>query len=253
MGEARRPKSSRISAIRRGHFLCSGSSKAWTSLAFTSWPATVFDLAFQKGKGARRLQGSRGQTIVLGSAGWQAITNPMLAAAGVDPESVKYVEAGGFWGKRSRRVRPMPRGVGRLRANGGPGPRLRLPAGKNVSTFPANSYVTRKSDLPIRRRGTFYTAISAVSRWSTSFGHINPRLPCHIVMEQFPGLKTQCPGRHHRVDDADGCACHAKWGEERQSMWGYHLLRAGRHTRHDQGVGQITTGHQGGRCRLGMT
>ena len=38
-----------------------------------------------------------GDTI--GSAGWQAITNPMLAAAGVDPASVKYVEAGNAWGQ----------------------------------------------------------------------------------------------------------------------------------------------------------
>ena len=45
----------------------------------------MFDFAFQKGEAPADFKGLEGKTIVLGSAGWQAITNPMLAAAGVDP------------------------------------------------------------------------------------------------------------------------------------------------------------------------
>ena len=46
----------------------------------------VFDIAFRKGEKAKSLKELEGKTIVLGSAGWQSICDPMLAAAGVDVE-----------------------------------------------------------------------------------------------------------------------------------------------------------------------
>ena len=47
--------------------------------------ADVFDFAFRKGKAPADIKGLEGKTIVLGSAGWQAITTRCLPAAGVDP------------------------------------------------------------------------------------------------------------------------------------------------------------------------
>jgi NitT/TauT family transport system substrate-binding protein len=55
---------------------------------------TVFDIAFRKGEKANSLNELEGKTIVLGSAGWQSIVDPMLAAAGVDVKKIKYVDAG---------------------------------------------------------------------------------------------------------------------------------------------------------------
>ena len=89
--------------------------------AFHIMAGDVFDFAFQKGKAPADLKGLEGKTIVLGSAGWQAITNPMLAAAGVDPARVKYVEAGKPGARRWRRARPTRRSPGRAFARNGAG------------------------------------------------------------------------------------------------------------------------------------
>jgi len=56
--------------------------------------ADVFDFAFRKGEAPKSVKDLEGKTIVLGSAGWQAICDPMLKAAGVDITKVKYVDAG---------------------------------------------------------------------------------------------------------------------------------------------------------------
>src|ERR1700712_1519727 len=53
----------------------------------------VFDLAFRKGEKPSSVKALEGKTIVLGSAGWQSICDPMLKAAGVDVTTVKYVDA----------------------------------------------------------------------------------------------------------------------------------------------------------------
>ncbi|MDP9138323.1 MAG: ABC transporter substrate-binding protein, partial [Pseudomonadota bacterium] len=41
----------------------------------------VFDFAFRKGEAPADIKGLEGKTIVLGSAGWQSIADPMLKAA----------------------------------------------------------------------------------------------------------------------------------------------------------------------------
>src|SRR4051794_20854728 len=56
--------------------------------------ADVFDFAFRKGEKPKSIKELEGKTILLGSAVWQSICDPMLAAAGVDQTKVKYVEAG---------------------------------------------------------------------------------------------------------------------------------------------------------------
>ena len=54
----------------------------------------TFSLAFRKGEGTNDLKTLEGKTILLGSAAWQSIVDPMLAVQGVDISKVKYVEAG---------------------------------------------------------------------------------------------------------------------------------------------------------------
>ena len=44
----------------------------------------TFGFAFRKGEGANDLKTLEGKTILLGSAGWQSIVDPMLAVQGVD-------------------------------------------------------------------------------------------------------------------------------------------------------------------------
>ena len=91
--------------------------------------ADVFDFAFRKGEAPADIKGLEGKTIVLGSAGWQSIADPMLKAAGVDITKVKYVDAGWpTWGTalmsgQGRRGAVVGRPA---RPVEGPGPRLRL-------------------------------------------------------------------------------------------------------------------------------
>ena len=54
----------------------------------------TFSIAFRKGEGSNDLRQLEGKTILLGSAAWQSIVDPMLAVPGVDVTKVKYVEAG---------------------------------------------------------------------------------------------------------------------------------------------------------------
>jgi NitT/TauT family transport system substrate-binding protein len=60
----------------------------------------VFDFAFRKGEKPADVKEIEGKTILLGSAGWQAIVDPMLAQVGVAPDRVNYAEAGNLWAKR---------------------------------------------------------------------------------------------------------------------------------------------------------
>src|SRR3984885_6602506 len=54
----------------------------------------TFSLAFRPGEGFNDLKKIEGKTVLLGSAAWQSIVDPMLFVQGVDVSKVKYVEAG---------------------------------------------------------------------------------------------------------------------------------------------------------------
>ena len=54
----------------------------------------LFDVAFRPGEGVSDLKELEGKTMLLGSAAWQAIADPMLAAVGVDTTKINYIEAG---------------------------------------------------------------------------------------------------------------------------------------------------------------
>ena len=110
----------------------------------------VFDFAFRKGEAPQGLKALEGKTVVLGSAGWQSIADPMLKAAGVDITKVKYVDAGWpTWGTA------LAQGKGDsaltwegLRAQWkGQGLDFDYILGRNFSKLPANSFVIRKADF----------------------------------------------------------------------------------------------------------
>ena len=54
----------------------------------------VFDFAFRPGEGFTDLRQMEGKTVLLGSAAWQSIADPIFAAAGADVTKIKYIEAG---------------------------------------------------------------------------------------------------------------------------------------------------------------
>ncbi len=154
----------------------------------------VFDFAFRKGEKPKSIKDLEGKTILLGSAGWQAICDPMLAAAGVDQTKVKYVEAGWpTWGTALK----AGKGDAALTWEGlraqwrGQGLDFDCILGKDFSKLPANSFVIRKSDWEDAAKKKLYARYFQGWAAGLEFGKQNPCAATQIVMEQFPGLGSQ--------------------------------------------------------------
>jgi NitT/TauT family transport system substrate-binding protein len=188
--------------------------------------ADVFDYAFRKGEKPANIKALEGKTIVLGSAGWQSICDPQLKAAGVDISTIKYVDAGWpTWGTA------LAQGKGDcaltwegLRAQWkGQGLDFDCILGKNFSKLPANSFVIRKADFDDKSKSETYGAY--LKGWASGleFGRQNPRAATQIVMEQFPGLKSQMTPEIATIsmlELADAFA--GRWDERKK--WGQHIM-----------------------------
>jgi NitT/TauT family transport system substrate-binding protein len=152
----------------------------------------VFDFAFRQGEKPADVKAIEGKTILLGSAGWQAIVDPMLAQIGVSPDSVSYAEAGNLWGQA------LMQGQGDaalswegLRAQWkGQGLTFDYFLGRDFSQFPANSFVIRRADFEDPAKKELYEAYLRAWAMGLEYGHQNPRAATHIVLEQFPALAS---------------------------------------------------------------
>ncbi|RUV76202.1 MAG: ABC transporter substrate-binding protein [Mesorhizobium sp.] len=151
----------------------------------------TFSLAFRKGEGTNDLKTLEGKTILLGSAAWQSITDPLLASQGVDIKKVKYVEAGWpTWGT----ALAGGQGDAALSREG-----LRAEwIAKNLdfeywlgvqnSKLPANTFVVRSADLDDPDRKAFLEKYLRGWAMGLEFGYQNPRAAVEAVFEQFPTL-----------------------------------------------------------------
>lgn len=160
---------------------------------FQMGASDVFDMAFRKGERPADLKELEGKTVVLGSAGWQAITNPLLAQAGVDTSTINYVEAGNSWAQTlaSGQADAALSWEG-LRAQWlGQGLDFDYVLGRDFSPFPANSFVIRASDYEDPAKAAMYEQYLRGWAMGLEFGYLNPRAATQIVMEQFPGLESQ--------------------------------------------------------------
>ncbi|MFI0846138.1 ABC transporter substrate-binding protein [Mesorhizobium sp. IMUNJ 23232] len=151
----------------------------------------TFSIAFRKGEGMADLKGLEGKTMLLGSAAWQAITDPMLAAQGVDVTKVKYVEAGWpTWGTA------LAGGQGDaalswegLRAEWiATGLKFDYWLGVQKSKLPANTFVVRAADLEDPDKKAFLEQYLRGWAMGLEFGHQNPRAAVEAVFEQFPAF-----------------------------------------------------------------
>ena len=186
----------------------------------------VFDFAFRKGEKPASLKDLEGKTIVLGSAGWQSIADPMLKAAGVDITKVKYVDAGWpTWGTA------LMSGQGDaalawegLRAQWkGQGLDFDYWLGRDFSKLPANSFVIRKSDFDDPAKKDLYERYLRGWAMGLEFGRDNPRAATQIVMEQFPALSSQMTPDVAVESQMQLANVFAGRLDERQQKWGYHL------------------------------
>jgi NitT/TauT family transport system substrate-binding protein len=182
----------------------------------------VFDFAFPKGKAPADLKGLEGKTIALGSAGWQAITNPMLAAAGVDTSKVKYVEVSAWGQALAQGQADAALSWEGLRAQWrGQGLDFDYLLGKNVSKFPANSFVIRKADLSDPAKVAAYEKYLRGWAMGLEFAWQNPRAATQITMEQFPGLASQMnPTVATESLMQQTALMRANW--DNRKAWGFH-------------------------------
>ena len=189
----------------------------------------VFDIAFRKGDKPTSIKDLEGKTLMLGSAGWQSITDPMLYAAGVDIKKIKYVDAGWpTWGTALK----AGKGDAALCWEGlraqwkGQGLDFDYILGKDYSKLPANSMVIRKADFEDDAKKKLYARYFQGWAAGLEFGKQNPRAATQIVMEQFPGLASQMTPTvatesmlelanvfGGRMDERK------KWGEHLMSSW----------------------------------
>jgi len=151
----------------------------------------TFSFAFRKGEGMTDLKGLEGKTILLGSAAWQSITDPMLHAQGVDVSKVNYVEAGWpTWGTA------LSAGQGDaalswegLRAEWiATGLEFEYWLGVKNSPLPANTFVVRAEDLEDPERRAVLEKYLRGWAMGLEFGYRNPRAAVEAVFAQFPTL-----------------------------------------------------------------
>jgi NitT/TauT family transport system substrate-binding protein len=151
----------------------------------------TFGIAFRKGEGSNDLKDLEGKTILLGSAAWQSIVDPMLKAQGVDVTKVKYVEAGWpTWGTA------LAAGQGDaalswegLRAEWiATGLDFEYWLGVQNSPLPANTFVVRSSDIEDPDRAAFLEKYLRGWAMGMEFTQHNPRAAVQAVFDEFPDL-----------------------------------------------------------------
>src|SRR5271166_297682 len=185
----------------------------------------VFDIAFRNGERAKSLKELEGKTILLGSAGWQSICDPMLFAAGVDVKKIKYVEAGWpAWGTALK----AGKGDAALSWEGlraqwkGQSLDFDYFLGKDYSKLPANSFVIRKADFEDPAKQKLYARYLQGWAAGLEFGKLNPRAATQIVMMQFPGLASQMTPAVATESMMQLANVFGGRMDERKK-WGYHL------------------------------
>ncbi len=186
----------------------------------------VFDFAFRKGEGVTNLKDLEGKTVLLASAAWQAITDPMFEAAGADPSKIKYVEAGWpTW------VNALIKGEGDaalawegLRADWqGKGFDLEYWLGVDHSGFPANSFVVRRSDVEDPERHKLLENYLRGWAMGLEFGHVDPRAATDIVFKQFPIVKNNL-GPRFGTESMMQLAAVFRGDMSKREGWGWHEL-----------------------------
>lgn len=161
--------------------------------AFHMGALDTFSLAFRKGEGSNDLKKLEGKTILLGSAAWQPIVDPMLAVQGVDISKVKYVEAGWpTWGTA------LAAGQGDaalawegLRAEWiGSNLEFEYWLGVQKSPLFANTFCVRAADIDDPERKAFLDKYLRGWAMGLEFAYHNPLAAVEAVFEQFPTLAS---------------------------------------------------------------
>lgn len=161
--------------------------------AFHMGALDTFSIAFRKGEGTNDLKQLEGKTILLGSAAWQSIVDPMLAVQGVDVSKVKYVEAGWPTWATALKAGEGDAALGweGLRAEWiGTGLDFEYWLGVQKSPLFANTFVVREEDLKDPDKVGFLEKYLRGWAMGLEYAYLNPRAAVEMVFEQFPSLAS---------------------------------------------------------------
>lgn len=188
----------------------------------------VFDFAFRPGEGVTDLKELEGKTVMLGSAAWQAIADPIFAAAGADPKKITYLEGGWpQWGT----VLASGQGDAALAWEGlradwqGKGLDFEYWLGLDHSSFPANSFVVRRADLEDAERRAFLEQYLRGWAMGLEFGHHNPRAATQMVFEQYPIVRENL-GAELGTESMMQLANVFRGNMDNREGWGWHDLES---------------------------
>ena len=162
------------------------------------YPAQVFDFVLpgdSKITSAKQLEGKK---IAVLTIGWKSIIDPILADAGADPKSVKYVELGTQW------VQAVARGqadaglvweglraqLAGEAAHFGAAFNIKFLIGAKFSKDPSNVYAIRKAEITDAKKKDIYTRFLAGVVMGFEFCRANPRAAAQITYGQLPALQS---------------------------------------------------------------
>jgi NitT/TauT family transport system substrate-binding protein len=162
------------------------------------YPAQVFDFVLPGDSKITSPSQLAGKKIAVLTIGWKAIIDPILADAGVDPKSVKYVELGPQW------VQAVARGQAdaglaweglRAQLDGeaahfGAGFAIKFLIGAQFSHDPSNVYAVRKADMSDAKKRDIYTRFLAGVVMGFEFARANPKAAAQITYGQLPALQS---------------------------------------------------------------
>ena len=184
----------------------------------------VFDFAFRPGEGFKDLKNMEGKTVLLGSAAWQSIADPIFAAAGADVTKINYVEAGWpQWGT----ILASGEGDAALSWEGlradweGKGLKFEYWLGVDHSIFPANSFVVQKSDMDSNEKREILGQYLRGWAMGLEFGEHNPRAATDIVFKALPIVKSNL-GAELGTESMMQLANVFRGNMEERQGWGYH-------------------------------
>ncbi|HEV7277390.1 MAG TPA: ABC transporter substrate-binding protein [Devosiaceae bacterium] len=188
----------------------------------------TFSLAFRKGEGTNNLKDLEGKTILLGSAAWQSIVDPMLAVHGVDVSKVNYVEAG--WPTWSTALK-AGQGDAALSWEGlraewiATGLDFEYWLGVQNSPLFANTFVVRAADLEDPDKKAFLEKYLRGWAMGLEFAYHNPRAAVEAVFEQFPSLASNLGPELGTTSILQQIAVYRGDMEKREG-WGHHDIAA---------------------------
>ncbi len=151
----------------------------------------VFDFALPVNSTIRSPKQLAGKTIALGSTGWKVIVDPMLVELGIDPKSVKYVNAGTQWTQAAATGKADAALAWEgLRAQlAGQGLKLKYLIGTTWSKHPSNVYSVRAADLEDPAKKDLYARFLEGVVMGLEFTRANPRAAAQITYESLPDLR----------------------------------------------------------------